>query len=43
MYNLCLVIKKTLEEIVENQEVHRRVGNDVGINMKSASTEDNNA
>ncbi len=42
------IIKKALEEIVENQDAHIRVGNDVGINvgngvginMKSASTED---
>ena len=32
-------IKKALEEIVENQDAHRYVGNYVGINMKSVSTE----
>ena len=34
------IIKKALEEIVENQDVHRHVGDYVGINMRLVSTED---
>ena len=38
------IIKKALEEIVENQDAHRyvgiNVGNNVGINMRPVSTED---
>ena len=38
------IIKKALEEIVENQDAHRHVGinvgNNVGINMRLVSTED---
>ncbi len=42
------IIKKVLEEIVENQDAHRHVGdyvginvgNNVGINMRPVSTED---
>lgn len=34
------IIKKALEEIAENQDAHRHVGNDVGINRRHASTED---
>ena len=38
------IIKKALEEIVENQDAHRHVGinvgNNVGINMRPVSTED---
>ena len=34
------IIKKALEEIVENQDAHRHVGDYVGINMRLVSTED---
>lgn len=34
------IIKKALEEIVENQDAHRHVGDYVGINMRPVSTED---
>ena len=34
------IIKKALEEIVENQDAHRHVGINVGINMRPVSTED---